>query len=263
VAGWPPERAAEVCGVDAGRIREAARILGEGRAAAVHRPPGRLPVQPGDRGRLPGQQPQPAPGDDRAARLRGAADERPADGREHPRVRRRRRPPRVPQLAQPGPRRRAGRALERRPHDHPALGAPDPRHADLALRRAGVDQAAVDLGHQPGRVPARAGPGPGHPGGPRAVRGRPGRLPDRDGPPRRRGPAGRPVGREAGMPARGGGPATTPGSATTGCATPAGSSGRAPPTPPAGPSGCMPTGASRPTPRCARTTATTWPPGPS
>src|SRR5215213_4245163 len=28
VAGWPPERAAEVCGVDAGRIREAARILG-------------------------------------------------------------------------------------------------------------------------------------------------------------------------------------------------------------------------------------------
>jgi ferredoxin-nitrate reductase len=28
VAGWPPERAAEVCGVDAGQIREAARILG-------------------------------------------------------------------------------------------------------------------------------------------------------------------------------------------------------------------------------------------
>jgi ferredoxin-nitrate reductase len=28
VDGWPPERAAEVCGVDAGQIREAARILG-------------------------------------------------------------------------------------------------------------------------------------------------------------------------------------------------------------------------------------------
>jgi anaerobic selenocysteine-containing dehydrogenase len=28
VAGWPPERAAEVCGVDAGQIRGAARILG-------------------------------------------------------------------------------------------------------------------------------------------------------------------------------------------------------------------------------------------
>jgi len=33
--------------------------------------------------------------------------------------------------------------------------------------------------------------------------------------------------------------------------------------PPTAPSGCTPTGASPPTPRCARTTATTWPPGPS
>ena len=86
VAGWPPERAAEVCGVDAGQIREAPASWAR-RAAAVHRPPGRLPVPPGHRGRLPGQQAQPAPRHDRPPRLRGAADERPADGREHPRVR--------------------------------------------------------------------------------------------------------------------------------------------------------------------------------
>jgi ferredoxin-nitrate reductase len=28
VAAWPPERAAEVCGVPAGQIREAARVVG-------------------------------------------------------------------------------------------------------------------------------------------------------------------------------------------------------------------------------------------
>ena len=67
------------------------------------------------------------------------------------------------QLGQPGPRRRARRALERRPAHHPALGAADPRHADLPLRRAGLDRAAVDLGDQPGGVAARAGPHPSHP----------------------------------------------------------------------------------------------------
>jgi hypothetical protein len=119
--------------------------------------------------------------------------------------------------------------VERRPHDHPPLGAPDPRHADLALRRAGLDQAAVDLGHQPGRVPPRAGPGPGHPGLRGAVRGRPGRLPDRDGGAGRRGPAGGAVGREDRHLHQ-----------------------RRPDRAPV-----------RATPRSARTTATTWPPGPS
>ena len=122
VADWPPERATEVCGVPAAQI-ESGPDPGRRRAAAVHRPPGRLPVQPGHRGRLPGQQPAPAAGHAGPAGLRGAADERPAH-HQVPRVRRRRRPPRLPQLAQPGPHRRAGPALERRPHDHPPLGAP-------------------------------------------------------------------------------------------------------------------------------------------
>ncbi len=72
-------------------------------------------------------------------------------------------------------------ALERRPDDHPALGAADARDADLPLRRAGLDQAPLDHRHQPGRVAARVG---AHPQDPRRqeslLRGRPGRLPDRD-----------------------------------------------------------------------------------
>ena len=39
---------------------------------------------------------------------------------------------------------RAGRAVERRRDDDPALGAADARDADLPLRRAGLDRAAVD-----------------------------------------------------------------------------------------------------------------------
>ncbi|MFC5820744.1 hypothetical protein [Nonomuraea harbinensis] len=57
------------------------------------------------------------------------------------------------QLGQPA-HRRAGPAVERRLVRHPALGAADARHADLPLRRAGLDQAAVDLGHEPRRLPA-------------------------------------------------------------------------------------------------------------
>ncbi len=72
-------------------------------------------------------------------------DERAADRAEHPRDRRRRRPARLAQLGQPRAHPRARRAVECRRRDHPALGAADPRDADLAVRRAGVDQAAVDL----------------------------------------------------------------------------------------------------------------------
>ena len=91
--------------------------------------------------------------------------------------------PGLAQLGQPGARRASSRELWNvEPAHDPALGAADARHADLALRRAGLDRAAVDLGDQPGglaarprracaRILARA----------RAVRGRAGPLPDRDG----------------------------------------------------------------------------------
>ena len=51
VAGWPPERAAEVCGVDAGRIREAARILG--RPSGCCPPSSRASTSPTRRPRPP------------------------------------------------------------------------------------------------------------------------------------------------------------------------------------------------------------------
>ena len=57
----------------------------------------------------------------------------------------------------PRPRRGARRAVERRPADHPALGAPDPRHGDLPVRGARLDRAAVDRGDEPGGVVARFG----------------------------------------------------------------------------------------------------------
>ena len=58
---------------------------------------------------------------------------------------------------------RAGRAVERRRRTDPALGATDARHADLPLRRAGLDRAAVDHRHQPGRLAAGPGPHPSDP----------------------------------------------------------------------------------------------------
>jgi anaerobic selenocysteine-containing dehydrogenase len=54
---------------------------------------------------------------------------------------RRRRPPRLPQLAQPGPHRRVGPALERRPHDHPPLAPPT--HAMQIWRYA--EQGSIKL----------------------------------------------------------------------------------------------------------------------
>ena len=97
------------------------------RAAALHGAAGLLPVAPGHRGRRPGQQPPPAPRHARQARLRAAADERAADRGEHPRVRRRRRPPGLPQLGQRRPRRRARPGVERRPDADPALRRADAR----------------------------------------------------------------------------------------------------------------------------------------
>ena len=130
--------------------------LGTCRAAALHGAAGLLPVQPGDRRRLRGQQPPPAARHARPARRRRAADERAADGAEHARDGRRRRPAGAAQLGQRGARPRARGALERRRRDDPALGAADARDADLALRRAGLDRAPVDLRHEPGGL----APGP-------------------------------------------------------------------------------------------------------
>ena len=136
VASYPPER----CGGDHRRprgrqLRAAAEMLGRRRAARLDRAPGRLPVEPGDRGGVPGEQRQPHPRDDRPARLRRPPDERPADRPEHPRDRLRRRVPVLPQLAEPRARRRAGRALERRRRCTLPHWAP-PTHAMEIFRHA-------------------------------------------------------------------------------------------------------------------------------
>ena len=166
------------------------------RAAAVDGPAGLLPVAPGDGGGGPGQQPQPDPRDARTARLRDPPDERAADRAEHPRVRRRRRPAGVSQLVQRRARRRPRPGLERRHDGDPALLAADPRHADDALRRAGVDPDDVGHRHEPGGVAprARAHPRGALPGA--AVPGGAGHLPVGDRPARRRGAARRHLGRE-------------------------------------------------------------------
>ena len=130
---------------------------------------------------VPGQQPPPPARHARQAGLRGAADERPADRAEHPRVRRRRRPARLPQL---GERRATSRELAELwnvdPMQIPHYGAAHPRDADLPLRRGGLDPVPVDLGTNPavslpelGRI--RRDPRPGG-----AVRRRAGPVPDRD-----------------------------------------------------------------------------------
>jgi anaerobic selenocysteine-containing dehydrogenase len=84
VGSYDPERVARICGVPADQVREAARILGAGERLLSTALQGVYHVDGRDRGRLPGEQPQPGPGHDRAARLRRPPDERPADGAEHP-----------------------------------------------------------------------------------------------------------------------------------------------------------------------------------
>ena len=69
-------------------------------AAALHRAAGLLPVPPGHRGGRAGQQRAPDPRHARPPGLRDPADERPAHGGEHARVRRGRGPAGLPQLVQ-------------------------------------------------------------------------------------------------------------------------------------------------------------------
>ena len=178
---YTPRRVAEICDVDARAARRGGRARRHVRAPAVDRPAGLLSVQPGHGRRLPGQQPAPAARHDRPARRRRAADERPAERAEHARDRRRRRPARLSQLGQRGARPRARRAVERRPGHDPALGAADARDADLALRRAGLDRAAVDQRDEPGGLAARAAPHPLDPRARGALRRRAGPVSHRDG----------------------------------------------------------------------------------
>ena len=120
-----PEWAAEICDVDAEAIRAAARAdRHRASACSADRAPGRLPVPPGHRRRLPGQQPRDPARDARPAGLRRAADERPADRAEHARDRRQRRPAGLSQLGQRRARRGPRAGLERRAAADPALGPP-------------------------------------------------------------------------------------------------------------------------------------------
>ena len=91
---------------------------------------------------------------------------------------------------------RARGALERRSDDDPALVAAHARDADLALRRAGLDAPAVDLGDEPRGLAARPRAHPPDPRARGAVRRRPGPVHDGDGRAGRRRAAGRDLGRE-------------------------------------------------------------------
>src|SRR5690606_15472838 len=116
----------------------------------------------------------------RPTRLRTAPDERPAHRREHPGVRRGRRPAGLPQLGEPPAREGTRRGVEPGARGHPPLRAAHPRHADVPLRRTGLAAHALDQRHQPGRVPARTVPHPVDPRPGTAVRGGAGPVPHRD-----------------------------------------------------------------------------------
>ena len=129
--------------------------------------------------------------------LRHLPDERPADRAEHPRVRCRRRAPAsatgtTPTTSPSWPgsgtstRRRSCRPGRRRPT----------RCRSSATPRPGSIKLLWIIGTNPAVSHARAAPDPQDPRRGRALRGRAGRLPDRDGGARRRGPAGGDLGRE-------------------------------------------------------------------
>ncbi len=94
--------------------------VGQRRTTGVDGVAGLLPIAPGDRRGGSGQQHPPHPGDARAARLRSAADERPAHRREHQGVRGRRRSRGVPKLGERRARARTGRPVEHRERPAPA-----------------------------------------------------------------------------------------------------------------------------------------------
>ena len=160
VESYTPDHVADICGVDADDVRRAARIFGESSSVlstvlqgfyqshqataasvAVHN----LHLVRGMIGR-PGAGVLQMNGQPTAQNNRECG----ADGE----------PARVPELGQRRTRPAARRGLERRGHDDPALGATDPRDADLPLRRDRVDLPLVDLGDQPGGLHAGVLPDP-------------------------------------------------------------------------------------------------------
>ena len=107
-----------------------------------------LPVAPGNCSLPHGQQPAPPTRNAGEPRSWPAADEWPAHGPEQPRVRRERRPSRLPQLGESGARRATGSDLERRPDRHSALGAADPRDAPFRY----VEQGSIRSCGSPPRI---------------------------------------------------------------------------------------------------------------
>ena len=128
-----------------------------GRAAAVHRAAGLLPVPPGHRRRRAGQQHPHRPRHARPAGLRDAADERPADGAEHPRVRRRRRPARRSATGPTTPTSRIWRASGTSTRcTSRTTRRPRTRCRSCATPRTGSIRLLWVSAHQPGGVAARS-----------------------------------------------------------------------------------------------------------
>ena len=163
VADWPPERAAEVCGVPAAQIRggpilgAAERLLStvlqgvyqSNQATAAACQVNNLHLLRGMLGR-PGCGVLQMNGQPTAQNTRECG----ADG-DLPGFRNWHNPGHIDELA---------RLWNVDPMTIPHWAPPT--HAMQIWRYAEQGSiAAVDLGHQPGRVPARAGPHPGHPGG--------------------------------------------------------------------------------------------------
>ena len=156
VGPYTPEAVARDLRCRRRRRARAARIFGDERARALHRAAGLLPVAPGDGGLRAGEQPAPAARDARPAGARHPADERPAHRAEQPRVRRRRRPARLPQLGQPRrTSQRAGASCGTSTRWSIPHWAP-PTHAMQIFRyvEQGSIELPVDLRDQPGRLDA-------------------------------------------------------------------------------------------------------------
>ena len=160
VEPYTPEQVAGICGVDADDVRARRGSSASQRAGALDGAAGLLPVAPGHRGvgarcnnlhLLRGMIGRPGGG---VLQMNGqptAQNNREcgADG-DLPGFRNWDNPEHVAA---------AGRRVERRPDDDPALGAAHPRDADLLLRRAGLDRVPVDLARPTPPCRCRSRPG--------------------------------------------------------------------------------------------------------
>ena len=178
-------------------IAAGGRAAGHRRAAAVDRAAGLLPVPPGDRAAVPGQQHPPGA---RACSGRPGCGVLQMNGQ--PTAQNTRESgangdlPGFRNWANDAHVARAGADLERRRHRRSRTRRRRRTRCRSSATRAGLDPLPVDQRHQPGGVAARAGPDPLDPGPGAAVRRRAGHLPDRDRGARRRRAARRDLGRE-------------------------------------------------------------------